>query len=350
VILLEFGLRIAGRSPTNMTDGFFVQYDDSYRLRPNLTKVTRWPGYSYVAHTNQYGFRDRSQDAHDVEGEPYAVFLGASQTFGNGVEFEDSFVGIVAEWLSLQGIDTLNMAIGGHHLVEQENLLRDFLSDVGTMPEYVFVCLDPVMISKFDTSHDDVIVKAGYVFNRDNWLLPYVRVMLGNISAAYGFVRDNFRRAQARFNQAPDTGNDFYLGLYGDNNPIHSATVVARLFARMDALVSYVQSEGATPVFVYVPTVASLTIQEVAADAGLDPARYDPLYYGNLVKEYAESRGVLYINPHALLFRLHDEGMKLSFDLDAHYNKETNAIVGNYVTDQLAEHGIGNSGTPPARR
>lgn len=52
IILLEIGLRVIGQTPSNTADGFFVQFGDSYRLKKNITKVTKRPSYSYVARRN----------------------------------------------------------------------------------------------------------------------------------------------------------------------------------------------------------------------------------------------------------------------------------------------------------
>ena len=58
--LLEVGLRLAGRLPSNSTEGIYDQHGTGYRLRRNLTKLSRTPSFSHTIFTNDMGFRDRA--------------------------------------------------------------------------------------------------------------------------------------------------------------------------------------------------------------------------------------------------------------------------------------------------
>ncbi len=121
---LEIGLRAVGRSPTNMAEGIADQYGDSFRLKKNITKTVKLPAFSYTVHTNEYGFRDASVGPKGLMGKPFDVFLGASDVFGNGVDFEDSFVGVFAQEASKRGIGVLNLAVGGHFSSIRSPFLR----------------------------------------------------------------------------------------------------------------------------------------------------------------------------------------------------------------------------------
>lgn len=334
-VLLEIGLRILDRPPSNATDGFFVQYGDSYRLRPNLNKIVRWPAYEYVAYTDQHGYRSPQPGPRTIGDSSYVVFMGASQTFGNGVDFEDSFVGVVSANLEEESVRSVNLAVGGHHLIDQFDLLKDAKSSLRQPPSVVFVCMNPLMISKFDEGQNNIMVKSGYLFDADNWFVPYVRVMLGNLSASYTFLRDSIRNIQGANSSGEHPVNTAYLELYGPDHRFKQQSTVQELYGQIDEVIAYIRSLGARPVLAYVPTVGSTTVRKMASEAGLDPAAYQPRFYGNLLSEYAEARGLTMINPHNLLFRNHELGQALSFRLDAHYNHFTNALVGNHIIEEL---------------
>ena len=117
LILLEAGLRLIGRMPTNMTDGFYEQYGNSYRLKMDIKKVTNWPSFSYVTYTNSFGFRDKTTGTRQISDKPYYVFLGASDVFANGVNYEDSFVGVFDKLASNNGIEILNMGNGRRYRI-----------------------------------------------------------------------------------------------------------------------------------------------------------------------------------------------------------------------------------------
>ena len=87
-VMLEIGLRLSGRHASNVSDGPYVQYRDFYRLKKNFVKVNDWSTYYYRTITNSYGARDREPRTLDINEKPYIVFLGASQIFGQGVEFD----------------------------------------------------------------------------------------------------------------------------------------------------------------------------------------------------------------------------------------------------------------------
>ena len=103
-----------------MADGIYEQAGDSFRLKKNVSKVIRYPAFTYTIYTNELGFRDSSTGPRELRERPFDVFLGASDVFGNGVEYAESFVGIVAAAAATKGREVLNLATGGHYFLEQE--------------------------------------------------------------------------------------------------------------------------------------------------------------------------------------------------------------------------------------
>src|SRR5919198_5566645 len=111
--ILEVGLRLFGRLPSNVTEGLFEQYRAGYRLGRNLTKFSRTPSYSNTVYTNEFGLRDRAPGPRNLERAPYIAWIGDSITFGNGVDYEESFVGVFGALAERRGIDVVNLAVGG---------------------------------------------------------------------------------------------------------------------------------------------------------------------------------------------------------------------------------------------
>jgi hypothetical protein len=145
LVILEIGLRAIGRQPTNMADGVYEQDGDSFQLRKNMSKVIRYPAFSYTIYTNELGFRDRSTGPRELRGRPFYVFLGASDVFGNGVEFEETFVGILADAARKKGTEVLNLATGGHYFLDQEHLLRRFMETTRLTPSKVVLCVNALL-------------------------------------------------------------------------------------------------------------------------------------------------------------------------------------------------------------
>ena len=193
--MLEVGLRLNGRAPSNVTDGIFEQWGDTYRLRANMNKLIRTASFSFTVNTNAYGFRDRAPGPRALGPAPYFAFVGDSATFGNGVDYANSFVGVFARFAVPYGIDVINLAVGGHRLLGEEKLLKDFLAVATSKPARVVIVFTNAFILHFDLS-EEILVKDGYLLPRDNWLIPYLTFRLQDASAVYGFFAESIRKIQ----------------------------------------------------------------------------------------------------------------------------------------------------------
>ena len=105
VILLETGLRILGKNPSNMTEGIYEDNGkDSYRLQKNISKRNNWSAFSYTVYTNSFGFRDKEIRDVDLSNKDFIMFIGDSQTFASGVDYEKTFIGVIADHLAQKNI------------------------------------------------------------------------------------------------------------------------------------------------------------------------------------------------------------------------------------------------------
>lgn len=335
LIMLELGLRAIGRSPTNMADGIADQYGDSFKLKANVTKVIKFPAFSYTVHTNEFGFRDRAVGPRDLKGKRFCAFLGASDVFGNGVDFEDSFVGVFAEEAAKRGMDVLNLAVGGHYFLDQEFLLREFMRKTGLTPATVFYCLNALHIPKFDRRNENIIVKSGYVMDKGGWRIAYLRLMAGNISSAFCFFRDGIRRIQERYlhyeltEKSPE-----FLQIYAKNNDIRKPERIREFEEHLKSFESYCRENGIEIVYVYMPLSDSFRLKEMVEQLGVDPGGYDAAFYEELVRAHCEKNGLRLIDPVPVLERYYQEGKVLRFKLDPHFNKFANKVIGDCLIEK----------------
>lgn len=343
---LELGLRAIGRSPTNMADGIGDQWGDSFRLKKNITKVMKFPAFTYTVHTNAFGFRDRAVGPRDLEGRPFCVFLGASDVFGNGVDFEDSFVGVFATEAEKRDLAVLNLAVGGHFFLDQEALLKDFMANTGLAPKTIFHCVNALHIPKFDRRNSHVIVKSGYVIDRAGWRVAYLRLMAGNISSAFCFFRDGIRRFQERFldyevgEKSPE-----FLQIYDTGNKIRQHDRQAQFNAYLNGFEEFCRERGIELVYVYMPLSDSFKLADMVKQLGQDPGRYDAAFYEEIVRSHCDASGIRLINPRPALERRYEEGRELRFKLDPHFNAFANGIIGEHlVREFFADPGPGGAG------
>lgn len=342
LVLLEVGLRLQGRLPSNVTDGLFQAHGEGYRLRPNQRKVSRTPSYTCTIYTNALGFRDRATGPRRLD-RPYVAWLGDSATFANGVEYEESFVGRFGQAAEARGLEVLNLAVGGHHLLEQEEQLRDFLAAAPHPPQRVVVVFTPQFMALFERRHHDLVFKSGYGFPKDAWLVPYLVIMAGNTSSAYCFFRDGLRHLQDRlWPRGPEAAAGM-LEMYGRSYPAASPEATARLEVLITRLDDRIRAAGSSPVHVYLPTTADLRLGELVAVTGRRAEDYDFEHYRGVLRHQAERGGVRLVDLSDVLRAEHAKGKPLGFSQDMHYNAPANAVIARALVEVL----LGPEPAPP---
>ncbi len=325
-----------GHTPSNVTEGLYEEYHDSFRLKKNITKVTTIPAYTYTIHTNSFGFRDKRTGERDIYNNDYNVFLGASEVFANGVNFEDTFVGIFDAYASMHNIEVLNMATGGHYFLDQEYLLKEFLRSHARKPSRLFFCINDLHVPKFDMINNHLRVINGYVFPENEWFLPLIRLTLGNISSSYCYFRDGIRRAQAKwFDYKISNDSRDFIELYSSNNRMRDPDMWRRFEAYIDNFNSYCRNLNVELILIYLPIIDSFNLHDYVIRYGMDPSNFSVSFYDDSIKEYCKKRKIKYVTCRPILQKHFNEGKQLRFALDPHYNIFANRVIGDYLTSQL---------------
>jgi hypothetical protein len=335
--ILEVGLRLFGRLPSNVTEGIYEQHRTGYRLGKNLTKVSRTPSFTNTVYTNELGFRDRAPGPRNLEAAPYIAWIGDSITFGNGVDYEDSFVGVFGALAERRGMEVVNLAVGGYHFSESEELFEDFLRIAPKPPVQAVVVITPVGMANFEERYTDVLVKDGYIFRQKGWLLPYIVVTLGNRSSAYCFFRDALRKTQARFFPSEIPGSVQAVEPFSKKGPWADPDLRERFEARLARFEARVRAAGASPAYVYMPTAVDLRAPELLALSGRSAENYDFDFFRDLLHRHAVRAGITFVDMTPLLQVEHATGKQLTFLQDPHYNAEENRILGRALYRALLE-------------
>lgn len=339
LVLMEIGLRAVGRLPSNTTDGVFARHGNSYRMKKNITKLAKTPVYSCTVRTNSFGFRDKTAGPRIIGSRPYYLFLGESLTFGNGVEYEQSFAGAFAQLVEKDGVEVVNLAIGGHYFHDQEEFFHDVMASVSRKPAKVIVCFSPLFVAGFDQQYTDIIIKNGYILSKTRWLLPYIRLTLGNASAAYCFFRDNIRKIQSGLFNYPLKFARLQLDFFARDNRLATPPVVESLETKLAELDAYIRDLGAAPIYVYLPSSTDFSVGKLLQQTGDSPDRYDFLLYYRLLQKHCLAHQIHLINLIPTLQNHYDKGEVLNFVQDPHYNAAANRIIVDEIYCSMAEHG-----------
>ena len=113
-------------------------------LRENVTvKRATWGNRVYEINTNSLGFKSRSIRTVDlVSNKHRLLFIGDSFTEGIGVEYSNTFVGIVEEKLTPEDVEVLNAAASSYSPIIHWRKIKYLLEDVGLRFDEVIVYLD----------------------------------------------------------------------------------------------------------------------------------------------------------------------------------------------------------------
>ncbi|WP_041453560.1 SGNH/GDSL hydrolase family protein [Anaeromyxobacter dehalogenans] len=333
-VLLEVGLRARGRLPSNVTDGIFVAHGEAYRLKPNQSKLSTTPSYSCTVNTNALGLRDAAPGPRLLAA-PYVAWMGDSATFANGVEYEQSFVGLLGDRWRPSGIEVVNLAVGGHHIQEQEELLRDFVRAAPRRPEGVVVVFTPQLMALFEERYHDLVVRSGYIFQGRNWLPSYALVTLGNTSSAYCFFRDGLRKLQARYLPARGGGAAELLGMYARSFPAVAPEATRRMEDRISELDDGIRALGATPVHVYLPTAIDLRAGEILAADPRAGGDFALDHYRDALRRQSARSGVRFVDLTPPLRAEYAKGQPLWFSQDMHYNAATHVVIADALFELM---------------
>ena len=290
----------------------------------------------YTIITNSLGARDKTTGEKALRHRPYVVFLGDSQVLSEGVDYEESFVGIFADYAEERGIEVLNLSIGGYYLLEQEEFFRDIVNSLPRNPSVVFYTFNPRSMNWFDKIHKSMVVKNGYLFYEATWKSAYVRMMLQNNLSIYVFFRDIFWGLYRSLSwEDGEVRLPKHFDLYSGKSRLYDAETAHRLENHISRFQSYCDELGTRTIYMYVPIADSFRIEEVVTQLGRDPDDYDISLYEIFLEDYCTKHGHLYLNPKPLLKKYYDQGVELDLGRDLHYNEFSNRVVGEYLIEQV---------------
>jgi hypothetical protein len=296
-------------------------------------------------HTDQYGFRSKAEGTRRIGGRPYYAVLGSSDVFGNGLDYEQTFIGVLAGKMEQEGIDVVNMAVPAHQLVEQYSIFQHYVASASPPPQVVLICLNPLSVGSYDEIHPDIVVKWGNLYDKNKWKAAFARKTLEDVSATYRFFRDAFRTLQLRYSKPTDYDLEFYRKAYSTQHRIRTPARKADFLGRLKELEAFIRDLKATPVCVYFPTVGGYLLNELKTQGKIDGQQVDTAFFVDLLHGHCDAEGVHFINLEPLLLNLYRKGEKLNFDLDGHFNGPTSRVIGDYLYDSLRPgRGVGRGG------
>jgi hypothetical protein len=336
--ILEIGLRFIGRGPVNLHEGIYEEYEDFYRYKENLKKEIVRPWFSYFFYTDRYGFRAPENTQYkNLKNTPFITFLGASDVVGDGLNYEETFVGIIKSYASKKGIEVINMAVGGHTFINQEILLKKFIGNKN-FPKVVYFCFNDFTISNFDWKNfksSRIKVINGDLYDLGNWLMAYIKMQLTCYSGSYSFLREKYRILKLKFGYSNTNSPFSFIDLYSKKNRIRQQGTMNQYINYLKKFESLCINNGIEPVYIYIPLADSFRFNDILAKFNKDPNQYDTSFHEIVLKKHCEKQNIKFISLMSEMKKYHNKGRELNFDNDSHYNAFSNKIIGEYLITEI---------------
>jgi hypothetical protein len=334
-IILEVGLRVSGRYRMGSVSGYLQPGGLSYVLKKNARKTIFWPAFSWNVYTCDLGFRATRPGPRNLDGKPYYAVLGSSDSFGNGLDYEKTFIGVLDEKMDAHGIDVVNMSIAGHHLQEQAALFKEFARSTTNHPATVLVFFNPNFIGGYDDNHTNVVVRRGELFPKEGWKMAMAKMIVANSSATYCFFRDTIRKAQQKYIGREDFSLSFYVQRFSNKHPIRQPEKSQDFLKHLKDLTDFIRSVNATPICVYCPPAGQIDLNNMVVNGKLERGLIDTQFFVDIVRQHCDAEGIRFINLEPPVQERYNKGEKLNFDADGHYNGPTSRMVGEYLYKML---------------
>ena len=189
-----------GKWPSNNVGDVYESFGEgSFKHRPNCAVRENWFSGEFFIYTDDLGLRfgDRPDGGVKPGRRVDILVLGDSQGFGNGVDFEDSIVGVLQSQAQAAGVTVANASVGGHLLRNQIELAK-WLRHVRDLEfRSILLLLTPRMIFEADRYVRATVSEDGLLYKSRPTLVARIRAWLRTHSSIYVVVRDAYRSTGA---------------------------------------------------------------------------------------------------------------------------------------------------------
>lgn len=334
VLAAEGAFRLIGDTPSNDLDGLYMQFGDrSYKHRPLVTTGAKWSTGPFSVYTDKLGLRcDKDLKFGATPGENVDVlFIGDSQGFGNGVNYEQTIAGTVAQLATNRVIR--NCSVGGHHAPNQFELVRWLRNEQNIKVSKYIYLLTPVGIASCDNPTRARVGEDGHLYGEGStrpWDLA--RIWIKTHSVSYGRVRDAVR-SQGIGVEADDKSSFVYrlyrAGAVEEQNRRKWVDFIKQFQA-------FAQRDHASIEFVYMPLTLEMNFDSIQKAAEKSGNSVDVEAPYRILAGAAREMNIPLHDLRPVLRELYKEGKPLSLLPDFHYTGAVSSACGRNVWEDLA--------------
>lgn len=334
LFVAELTFRLLGDHPSADLGGLYRAFGDkSYRLAPGVRTGADWASGPFDVVTDSLGLRcDASGRFATKAGTTLDfLFVGDSQGFGNGVDFEKTIPGVVAEEAATIGLRSANASVGGHGPFNQVELVRELQDKEGLQVRHYVVLLTSGM-AMYGSGYNRASVGAdGRLYAPETAPLQQLLIFLKQSSVAYSRLRNAVRNLG--LGATPSADAPFILQVYATNGKEAEARANLKLF--LTSLSELGVKNGATVAVVYVPLTVEVEFAGVEAAAGERGMVADRELPRTIVREVTSELGLPLIDLRPVLEAEAAAAKSLHLAGDYHYSDTLSRAAGVEVWRKL---------------
>ncbi len=320
-LVAEGAFRLLGDKVSSDLGGLYESFSNgSYKLAPSVDTSASWSAGHFSVHTDSLGLRcDDSRRWAALPGtEIDALFLGDSQGFGNGVNFEDSLAGATAIALAENGYRVSNASVGGHALLNQFEIVKWLREERSLKVKNYIVFLTPVMIRNGEGFGKATVGEDGRLYNEPLGFLKKTAAWLKTHAVIYSRIRDAVRNCG--IGTKPEAATPFVLQIYGDKEK--EKEIEGSLLVSMQRVQDFASQYGAQLHFVYVPLTVEVDSSSLVSAASIRNISLDLDMPLRICTAVANQLKIPLYNFRPVLEQFQAKGEPLSLTADFHYNIE----------------------------
>jgi len=313
--------RLNGDRTTEDPQGLYTQFiNGSYKHRPMMNLRAHYASGPFSIHTDEFGFRCDAERKYGLhrDTEVDFLFIGDSQGFGNGVDFEDTIPGHMAALAADRGLRVANSSVGGHGLGNQLELVDWLQTEQRIKVRHYVLLLTPLRISACDSFARVSVGPDGRLYDKPKSSLQRALIWVKSHVVAYTRLRDAARTLHIG---TSSTAASSVFAFYDDR--VDKAQAVDKLASCLNVFHNYALKNDAFLSIVYVPSTLELDFDALRQAAKVQGLSLNPDLPFTLCDQAATKLGVTMINLRPALEEIQARGGRLHLEGDFHYDAET---------------------------
>lgn len=332
--LAEAGFRLLGDRPSRDLRNLFTQFiDGTYKLAPKVDTSADWAAGPFSVHTDGLGLRcDQARHFATTSGTALDfLFLGDSQGFGNGVNFEDTIAGSFAKLAVGDGKRVANAGVGGHGALDQLQVARWLGKEQRVNAEHYVLLMTSTMCVKSGGFARAVVGRDGQLYSEKKNALQMALMWPKANTVLYSRIRNAVRKLGVGANPKRDA--PFVLQIF--DTAQSDALAESNLVHVVDQVRAFASERKATLELAYLPLTVEIefdTVKEAASRRGITVDAERPFRIATAV---AQKLGLNLHDLRPQARKTLNEGQRLHLVGDFHYSAALSRACGLDLWNRL---------------